>query len=261
MSFVFDLDEFLSQAGYNLPRIDSKSIECGSYSAFYSEKSGGMRSFVHRCNDFRECSLCMAHRKRELLERIEATVKHAGNKFFYEVEVDENQYRIIRDNFGTENIIRCPLDNGKIGVLVVAEEQRVTAKFPVAVRLQISDLRDNDEYLTYLCFTPQGKRISGGYKTPVVEEPGEYIEVERAVFHLGKNKQLVIQLGKMAFDRTSYLNPTPETLQDALKERERAFIDAAQEIGLQLELIAGRQKVRVNVKDINWKSVYHYQIE
>lgn len=234
------------------PEYTNAEKKCGMIGIRRDVATGGARYFTHRCNNFRDCKICFSHRKSVMLNKIERTIEHHGVTYLTEVFLeDDKQYRSYRDKYGSDRIIRFPVDNGT--VLLIVDYDGDSSELNVVT---VSDLKKHENYFNYLCMTPPNKKVSGGVKEQeeVVDEQ-ETVEVSVTIFVFDASRAVVESLEKLAQQATKHLKPDKFSLQRAIIDRERALYDLAEAKSIPVYRLKTRHVERVKVQDICWKQL------
>lgn len=253
MSFVFDLDEFLSEMEDGkdkvLGEMMSQPVEWCSrpgYKLNLADRSYKDWRFRCKCKDPEVCPSCARQYAIDKFNILYATmIANLADKVVV-IDGDENDCRRLRNKHGYEKIIRVPNENG-ITLLCVIEPQEGD------VVMGLDDF--TGDYISELFRTPPGTRVTGGVKIEVEEEveERETIEIETTVFVVDAEPEVLASVHYETIKRTYHLDPTKETLQDAVDEHETVFSKILTERGIEFKKIAARQSTTVVIEDINWK--------
>lgn len=248
--FVFNLDQFMKEAApkWGTTEVDEAPIEllqkCKIAGTMADPVSGKLRVFVHRCKKHRECLHCAAVRASEFHQWIISTMSYNNVTELCRVDLeDEADYRKYRDKYGSDKVMRMPVEDGT--VLLIAKESE-------GEQIITLDNIDN-EFLLYVSSTPERKRSTGGHKPKQKKEEGEEITVVVKAFLIDTEDQAAIQLAaSQAEKQTANLKPNAETLQDALNAREDVFVSIVREMGFEVFSLAKEKRIKVLVSKISW---------
>lgn len=254
VEFVFDLDTFLRQADpkHGTTGIDEApddiKTKCKIPGIVTDGVTGKVKVFVHRCKRHRDCIYCAGIRAGEFFAWIKGTMDHHEVDSLVEVKLDsDDDYRPYRDKYGSDKVMRMPVDDGI--VLLIVKEHEDGDK--VITEREIGDY----QYLQYISATPEKKRTSGGFKAKEAKDEGEVVEVQvRVMLTDTEDAEIVRKAARLAEAQTKELDPTAETLQEAINIREDAFIGIIRGYGIEPYSLAKQKTIKVPVSRINWRT-------
>lgn len=250
--FGFTLKSFIQSQypKYGVVNVDEASddliAKCEIPGIVVDPATGKVKVFVHRCKRHRDCLYCAGVRAGEFHKWIIDTMDRNEATAVVEVKLDNDaEYRKYRDKYGTDKVMRMPVHDGT--VLLIVKEPELGD-----VLVTKTDL--NNDYLQYISSTPERKRISGGWREKEEEVAGPTVRVAVRVL---LSEDMPIEVARKIADetckRTAHLRPTAVSLQDAVNTREDLFIVLAREEGYELATLAKEKWIEVPISRIHWR--------